>query len=252
MAAPNQPGPALSQGTLRQVVRTSVGGSKVRLHLSNRFGARPLKVGAVHVALQARGFAIAPGSDHPITLHGRASITIPVGQSRFSDAVGMEVAPRAALAVSLYLPAGSGPSTLHGVANQTAYIRKGGDHTSATMLPSEETDDARYFLTDVEVATRAEPRLIVALSDSTTDGVGSSLEGINDITAAGTLPTPRDQVSAQNIIRGLQTLISRAHAKGLEVFGDTLLPRGGSEGRRRELPEGAAKRQTVNAWIRSA
>ena len=37
-----------------------------------------------------------------------------------------------------------------------------------------------------------------------------------------------------------------------KIFGGTILPRGGSEGPRRELPEGAAKRQSVNAWIRSA
>jgi lysophospholipase L1-like esterase len=317
-APPDQEGPALKPETIRQIVRTSVGGSQLRLRLSNLFGTRQLDVGAVHVARQAQDATIAPNSDHTVTFGGKKGIVIASGESVLSDAVTLDIARRDALAVSMYLPEGSGPSSLHGLAQQTVYISKGGDSTAAVNFPTDETDDSRYFLTDVEVATHKDTRVIVALGDSTTDGVGSSLdrdtrwtdallerlqadptsasiavvnagitgnrilngpadvfvgpsalerferdvlskpgvrwivllEGVNDITAAGMLTMPKDQVSAQDIIQGMQKLIDRAHAKGLKIYGGTLIPRAEAEGPRRELPEGRVKRQTVNDWIR--
>src|SRR5271155_551154 len=39
--------------TLRQVARISIGGSQVRIVLSNEYGKMPLKIGEAHVALAA-------------------------------------------------------------------------------------------------------------------------------------------------------------------------------------------------------
>src|SRR5579872_5948563 len=52
-AAPAAPRPltSLNNQTVRMVVRTSIGGSRLRLQFSNRYGTAPLAVGAAHVAL---------------------------------------------------------------------------------------------------------------------------------------------------------------------------------------------------------
>jgi len=76
--------------------------------------------------------------------------------------------------------------------------------------------------------------------------------GINDITAADVLPGASDRVSAAHIIAGMKTLIAAAHAKGIKVWGATLLPRGGSGGSRAHTPAAESMRQEVNAWIRGA
>src|SRR5262245_41581977 len=44
--------PAINNQTLRQMVRTSIGGPRVRVVLTNAFGTRALPVGGVHVALR--------------------------------------------------------------------------------------------------------------------------------------------------------------------------------------------------------
>ena len=44
-AAPVAAGPALKAQTVRQVVRTSIGGTGVRLHFSNLFGAAASRLG---------------------------------------------------------------------------------------------------------------------------------------------------------------------------------------------------------------
>jgi lysophospholipase L1-like esterase len=274
----------------------------------------------VRVALHGAGPAILPGTSRALTFGGKPVVTIPKGRSTLSDPVAMDVAALQELAVSLYLPQGTGPSTVHGIGLQTAYLVEGDDLTAAPSLPPGETDDSRYFLTDVEVAAAPDAGALVAFGDSVTDGVGSPqdgnarwpdalaarlqaepgltslavvnagiagnrilndgvdpfigpsalsrfdrdaldkpgvrwvvlLQGINDITAAGMLTAPQDKVSAQQIIDGLKTLVARAHRRGVKVCGATLLPRGGSTGPRRQTPEGEAKRQAVNAWIRGA
>ena len=53
------------------------------------------------------------------------------------------------------------------------------------------------------------------------------LTGSNDISASDMLDTPKDKVSAQQIITGLEQLIARAHAKGIKVYGATVLPKAG-------------------------
>jgi lysophospholipase L1-like esterase len=78
------------------------------------------------------------------------------------------------------------------------------------------------------------------------------LTGSNDISASAMLDTPKDQVSAQQIIAGLQKLIARAHAKGVKVYGATLLPKAGVGKPFIHTPEAQAKRNEVNAWIRSS
>jgi lysophospholipase L1-like esterase len=70
------------------------------------------------------------------------------------------------------------------------------------------------------------------------------LEGINDIGLARQSPTP----SAADLIVGHQQLIERAHVHGIKIFGATLTP---FEGAAYYTPEGEAKRQAVNTWIRT-
>ena len=50
--------------TLRQIVRSSLGGERVRIVLSNRFGTAPMRIDAVHLALRGKESAIVPTSDH--------------------------------------------------------------------------------------------------------------------------------------------------------------------------------------------
>ena len=315
-AAPDSAGPALQAQTIRQMVRASVGGGSVRIRLSNLHGTAAVTVGAARVALRAAGSAIVPGSDRTLTFDGRPAVTIASGDNVLSDALDMEVAPLRELAVSLYLPAGAGASTIHGAGMQTAYIARGADATAALSLAGAETDDSRYFLTDVEVASGGGAHAIVVVGDSIADGIGSKEdanerwpdllaerltkssiavvnagiagnrllngpskpfvgpsalarfrrdaldkpgvrwivmhEGINDISAGDMLASPAEQVSARQIIDGMQTLIRLAHERGVRICGGTLLPYGGAGKPFVHSEAAEAKRREVNAWIRGS
>ena len=71
------------------------------------------------------------------------------------------------------------------------------------------------------------------------------LEGINDIGNARANPSP----SAADLIAAHQQMIDRAHAHGLKIYGATLTP---FEGAAYYTPEGEAKRQAINNWIRTS
>jgi lysophospholipase L1-like esterase len=73
------------------------------------------------------------------------------------------------------------------------------------------------------------------------------LEGINDIwhsAQPGEAP-----VSADDLIAGYRTLIAKAHARGMRVYGATLTPGAGSK---YLTPPLEALREQVNRWIRTA
>jgi lysophospholipase L1-like esterase len=76
------------------------------------------------------------------------------------------------------------------------------------------------------------------------------LEGINDIGFSAFLPA--EAVTADEIIAGHQQLIERAHARGLMIYGATLTPFAGTMFPGYFTAAGEAKRQAVNAWIRTS
>jgi lysophospholipase L1-like esterase len=71
------------------------------------------------------------------------------------------------------------------------------------------------------------------------------LEGINDIGIGRANPTP----TAEALIAAHKQLIARAKARGLTIIGATLTP---FEGAAYYTPEGEAKREALNEWMRTS
>src|SRR6266545_4820927 len=105
-----QPDRVMANTTLRQTIRVSVGGHRLRLHFSNAFGTTVLPITAASLALPAGGAAgvstIQPGTAHPVTFHNQPSVRIPVGAQMVSDAIPINVPARSNLTVTLYLADG--------------------------------------------------------------------------------------------------------------------------------------------------
>ncbi|HET9933395.1 MAG TPA: SGNH/GDSL hydrolase family protein, partial [Polyangiaceae bacterium] len=152
----------------------SLGGSWVRLRLSNAHGQRPLVVGSTHLGLQKSGASIVAGTDRAVTFGGQPSITIPVGAHVLSDPVRLEVAALSNVSVSLYVPNDTGPATWQFPSGQTSYISPTGDFTLASEMPTEKTDNGRYWVSGLEVLAPAASGAVVTLGDSLTQGFGST------------------------------------------------------------------------------
>src|SRR5215468_158258 len=76
---------SFSNQTVRQIVRVSIGGSKVRIRLSNEFGSKPVLVGAASVGLAGKGSEIVAGSLRPLTFGGARKIALMPGAPALSD-----------------------------------------------------------------------------------------------------------------------------------------------------------------------
>lgn len=194
--------------SLRMIVRTSVGGNRVRVRFSNAYGTMPLVIGAAHVALRApctliypgylydpgppavqppppggtcataEGSAIVPGSDRALTFGGSTSTKVYSGAVMVSDPVDLDVPPLSDLAVSFYIPNNFDTTsgnliTRHGTAKQTSYISApgSGDLTALATWASDAPTlvVSWYFVNTVEVSGSAQTGAIVALGDSITD-----------------------------------------------------------------------------------
>ncbi len=161
--------------TLRQTLRVSVGGGRVRLRLSNEYGTKPLVVGAARVALSDDQGNIKAGTDKPVLFSGQAGTTIPAGAPLLSDPIDLKVDGLTSLSVSLYFPEDTGPCTCHATGVQTGFVSDVGDFTSKAFTPVK-TIQFRAFISGVDVESARPARSIVVLGDSISDGVGATLD----------------------------------------------------------------------------
>ncbi|WP_026873960.1 SGNH/GDSL hydrolase family protein [Inquilinus limosus] len=168
-------GPELNNATIRQVVRLSAGGSQVRVRFTNETGTQPLVIGAATIARPGNApGSIDPASSKALTFGGATSITIPPGAPAVSDPVDLAVSPLDTLTISLFVPRWTGPSVVHPLGVQTAWISITGDSTTAPTLPDATESTMRFLLSRVEVA--AEGGTVVTLGDSITDGYSSGTD----------------------------------------------------------------------------
>lgn len=276
------PSPGLSGNTLRQTVRTTIGGKRLRLHFSNLFGDAPLTMKSVQLENTALSF------------QGDKVVTIPPGKAIVSDAFDYPLAPMSDLAITIRF--GDVPAQLTG--------HPGSRSTSLLQPDSPQPIKIThwYVLTGIDTLAPADVFEIVVLGDSITDGRGSTtdgndrwtddlarrlrgqisvlneglggnavrgsgngppavfrferdvlgqnaprwlivLEGVNDIGVS------RSPAVAAELIAAYSHFIEEAHANHIRVYGVPILPFGKSM---YSSPEHEAARQTVNEWIRTS
>jgi lysophospholipase L1-like esterase len=199
---------------VRNIVFNSVGGSEVRVRLTNTFGAQPLQVGRVAVALAATGASTVAGSMRVLSFGGAPGITVPAGAEAFSDPVAMSVRAQQKLAVSIFLPASTGAATQHFFAMQTNYVSISGKWVfTSSPEPFRTPISCSLFVDGVDVKASAQVQgTVVALGDSITDGAKSSI-GANQ-------RWPNDLARRLNALSGTRLSVVDAGIGGNEVLLD--------------------------------
>jgi lysophospholipase L1-like esterase len=175
-ASDDTTGGTLNEMTVRNIVRTSVGGTGLRIRVSNALGDRPVTFGSAYVGVQQEAAAIVPGTNRRLTFRGRPGVTVPAGEVVLSDPLPGYVRPAQNLAISLYLQGESGKLTAHNRTMQHTYKSTSGDHAASESAEAYQTQSAVWFWLDAVVVTA--PRTVstvAALGDSITSGVGSEV-----------------------------------------------------------------------------
>lgn len=157
----------LQDVTLRQSLRVSVGGERVRLVVSNEYGRMPLRVESTHVRLEAS----AAGAY--ATFQGAKEVVVAPGAKAVSDPVALPIPSAARLEVDLYLAERTQLAGFHWDARDETLLLPG-NVTGRPAPAGGEKLATRAFLAAVLVESAREPVAVVALGDSITDGNGST------------------------------------------------------------------------------
>jgi lysophospholipase L1-like esterase len=168
------PADAVHDVTLRQIVRLSIGGAILRVHLSNAFGAAPLHIASVHIARATVRGDIDVSTDKVLSFSASPDVTVPAGAEYFSDPIAFPAAALSRLTITLHVDDLS--QTGHPGSRATSYLATG-DAVSAPSLPDAKQVTHWYVIAGVDVAAPAEAAAIVTLGDSITDGRNSTTDG---------------------------------------------------------------------------
>jgi lysophospholipase L1-like esterase len=205
----------LRDSTLRQIFHLSLGGSALRVHISNAFGATALHLTAVHIAhpLSPASPDVDPTTDRPLTFANHPDVTIPPGAEILSDPIDTPVPALYDIAVTIHYDAPPSVQTGHPGSRATSYYVHGDAISSPNLVPrlsvgahgqvsvgdcnpSAFTVDGHpaanpcnstpqqpkqvdhwYQISAIDVCANAPAAAIVALGDSITDGHGATTNG---------------------------------------------------------------------------
>ena len=172
---PRQPFPtSLDNQTVRMIVRTTVGGERLRLEFANRNGAAPVRLGAVHIAIAAADGEVDPASDRVVTFGGKEDLILQPGTRMVSDHVDLPVPPLTEMAVSIYLPDSTRAETVDEIGLTPTYIAHG-NHAASTSLPEPMIASSYFWLRGLSVNAEAEDGgAIIAFGDSITEGYATT------------------------------------------------------------------------------
>ena len=225
--------------TLRMVVRTSLGGSQIRVHLANTFATSAASLAHVSVGVQKNGPATW-NTPVELTFAGAASVTIAPGAAVVSDPASLAVAAGTRLLVSVYAAPGANITSapVHQLPQEVEYNYNGYDASGqATPAPYTNTFAFSSYIAAIDVNTTA-ASTIVAAGDSITDGTNAVVDADTrwpDYLAARVAPLGygvvnagivADQVTAD--VSGAPSLTSRWLRDVLSVPGvRTVVDQGG-------------------------
>jgi lysophospholipase L1-like esterase len=158
--------------TVRQLVRVSADGSRLRLRFSNEDGADPLTLGSVHVGMAAADGAIVAGTDHVVTFDGQSGVVVPPSSPVLSDAIDLPTKALDKLYISVHVP---GPMALRAARTLFQYVAgTPGDFTGTPALPGVRLMRVPVLVTLVESQPTVPTSVLVTLGDSITEGAAST------------------------------------------------------------------------------
>src|SRR5215831_15144603 len=105
--------PSFNNQTLRLNVFSKLGGTRVRVKLTNKFATNTLTVSAVHIALRSTNNSIVASSDRTLKFGGKAGVTLAAGAEIWSDSVTLTIGQHVTVAISVYIAGSFKATTYH-------------------------------------------------------------------------------------------------------------------------------------------
>lgn len=172
--------PSFNNQTYRLNIFTKLGGTQVRVKLTNKFAKNSLIVGAAHIALRLSNNSIVSSSDRELRFNGLAGVSLAPDSEIWSDPVTLIVAQHVTVAISVYIPGYFRPTTFHPTGLHTSYISKSGNYTASSTLPLGNWNNSTtqvLMVSDVQVSAPPSSKVAICFGNSITDGAGAMNNG---------------------------------------------------------------------------
>ncbi|WP_027444449.1 SGNH/GDSL hydrolase family protein [Segatella baroniae] len=115
----------MTNRSVRQIVKASIGGSVLRLKLSNLYGAAPVEIRSVYIALSKDSFELVPRTARYLQFGKQYKVVIPAGKSVESDPLNFELHGLERLTVTINYAKAPAVPTVHMGSRTTSYILPG-------------------------------------------------------------------------------------------------------------------------------
>lgn len=172
------PSPGLTNNSLRQVIRVSIGGDTIRFRFSNEFSNTPVTMKCVKVAVSAGGSTIYDSTTKKLTFNNSPDVKMDSGAAVISDPIAFNLTPRMTLAITIYFDTTSSTVTGHPGSRTTSYIIAGNDTSKNTFTGSVSTDHW-YIIQGIDVLKPSTYSSVAIMGNSITDGRGTTTNGQN-------------------------------------------------------------------------
>ena len=160
----------MTNRSVRQVVKVSIGGNTLRLQLSNELSSEPVEITSVYIAKALEGPEIEKNTAKYLQFSNKRRVTIPAGKAVFSDALKFNLQPLERLSITInYLKAPKEP-TVHMGSRTTSYILRG--VTNANTDFSKAFKEDHWFNISAIDVLDASISSVAILGNSITDGKG--------------------------------------------------------------------------------
>lgn len=160
----------MTNRSVRQVVKISIGGETIRLKLSNIFSTEPVVIRSVYIAHAKDSFAIDAKSAKYLKFGNKYKVTIPAGKNIVSDPLSFNLRALERVAITINYTSAPTVPTVHMGSRTTSYIMKGvtNAHSNFTTAFRE---NHWYNISGIDIYTmRTDLSSIAIIGNSITDG----------------------------------------------------------------------------------
>jgi len=155
--------------TLRQSLRISLGGQKLRLIFSNRYGEQPMVIGESYISVSDLCGAL------PVTFNRQTGAIIPAGGILYSDEVSLDIPSLSVINLRTYLPEPIPINTFHWDARHFSLLEPGNQAIREEAGDGQKIS-SRLLVESVQVQPKAACRTLVVIGDSMVDGNGVEMD----------------------------------------------------------------------------
>lgn len=171
----DMPAKSLSNRSVREIIRVSIGGETLRMQLSNVFGNEAVDIQSVFIADAKELNEIDAKTACYLTFNGKKSTRIEAGKDIFSDNIKYNLKPLQRLAVTIcYGKQTPEHATSHRGSRTTSYIIEGIAKPKTSFKENAECVDHWYNIAALDVMTKEDTPAIAVLGNSITDGRGTT------------------------------------------------------------------------------